>query len=176
VTLLVLGLVAASYTTVGRLLRVRSWSHPPERSGREVLLPQLDLGPVAGAVWGPGLAGRLGWAVPAFLRLLELGAVLLVTELVAPHAMPWAYALCFVLAYHHYDTLYRALGGAEPPRWLVLGGLGVEGRVALLLLVGALGPDALTVALGVGCVVLGGWFVLLASGQLVRSLTSGGTA
>ncbi len=177
--LLGLGLLAAAYTTAGRLLRVRAWDHPESRSGRAVLVPQLDLGPVAGPLWRrressrPTLAGPLGWAVPALLRLAELGLVLGLTAAVVPRLLPWAYALVFVLAYHHYDTLYRALGGSEPPRWLVLGGLGLELRVLVLVVAAAVGEAALQAVLIGGACGLGGWFVVVASTQSVRSLRKG---
>lgn len=171
VALLALGLLAAAYTTAGRLLRVRTWDHPADRSGREVLLPQLDLGPLASRVWHPTLAGRSGWAVPALLRLVELGLLLGVTAALAPDAMPWAYGLAFVLAYHHYDTLYRALGGGAPPRWLVVGGLGVDGRLVVGAVAAVLGAQAWEGFLVVATVVLGAWFVGVASAQFVRSLS-----
>jgi phosphatidylglycerophosphate synthase len=169
VALLALGLVAAAYTTAGRLLRVRSWDGPTERSGREVLVPQLD----TVTALAPRLDGRLGWAAPAVLRLVELALVLLLTRAVAPDELPWAYALCFVLAFHHYDALYRALGGSAPPAWLVRGGLGVEGRLLVLVVAAILGASVLTAVLVGGTLLLAAWFVVVASVQFVQGLQSG---
>jgi hypothetical protein len=171
VALLVLGLVAAAYTTAGRLLRVRSWTSASARSGREVLVPQLDTVSPA----RPRLDGRLGWAVPAVLRLVELAAVLVLVRAVAPDELPWAFALCFVLAFHHYDSLYRALGGSAPPSWLVRGGLGVEGRLLVVALAALLGASALTGVLVAGTLLLATWFVVVASLQFVRGLLRGQT-
>jgi hypothetical protein len=173
VALLALGLVAIAYTLLGRLLRVRRWDHPAQRSGRWLLVPQLDLGPLAAPLLSraesrrPVLAGPLGWAVPALLRLAELGLVLAAAAVLVPEQLTWAYALLFVLAFHHYDTLYRALGGEAPPRWLVWVGLGVEGRILVVLVAVLLGPAALSAVLVVGTVLLAGWFVVVASAQYV---------
>ena len=180
--LLVLGLVAIAYTLVGRLLRVRRWRHPAERSGRGLLVPQLDFGPLASPLLRraesrrPVLAGPMGWAVPALLRLAELALVLVATAVVAPERLTWAYALLFVLAFHHYDTLYRALGGETPPRWLVWGGLGCDGRILVVLVAALLGPAALAAVLVVGTVLLAGWFVVVASVQYVRGMTGAARA
>jgi hypothetical protein len=172
-TLLALGLVAAAYTTAGRLLRVRAWVRTAQRSGAAVLQPQLDLGPVASGLWRPAMTSRMAWAGPAALRLLELGLVLGVTRGVAPEALPWGYALCFVLAFHHYDSLYRALGGSAPPAWLVHGGLGVEGRLVVIVIASLLGASVLTGVLVAGTLLLAAWFVVVASVQFVRGLLRG---
>jgi hypothetical protein len=134
-----------------------------------VLAPQLDtVTPLR-----PRLDGRLSWALPAVLRLVELAAVLAVTRAAAPDAMPWAFALCFVLAFHHYDALYRSLAGSAPPRWLVRGGLGVEGRLLVLVVAALVGASALTAVLVGGTLLLAAWFVVVASVQYVRGLRPG---
>jgi hypothetical protein len=148
---------------------VRSWQFPTERSGGDVLVRQLDLlTPVS-----TGLTGRLAWAVPAVLRLVELAAVLALCRAVAPAELPWAFALCFVLAFHHYDSLYRSLGGSVPPTWLVRGGLGVEGRLVVLVVAALLGASVLTGVLVAGTLALAAWFVVVASVQFVRGLLRG---
>jgi hypothetical protein len=78
---------------------------------------------------------RLAWPVPALLRALEYGAVLV---LVGDDGS--GYALLATLAFHHYDIVYRLrLRGAAPPPWLatVTGGWSV--RVAVLTVGAALG-------------------------------------
>ncbi len=175
--MLVLGLVALTYTTAGRVLRARTWRQPPDRSGAWLLEPQLDLGPLGQPVWDLLLAGRQplarasGWAWPAGMRVVELGAVWAVAALIAPDAGAWLFAWAFVVAFHHYDTLYRALGGSAPPRWLVVAGLGWDGRTILVLVAAALGATALVGLLSWGSVALGILFVVVASVQWVRLMT-----
>ncbi len=76
-----LGLLALAYTTVGRILRARTWRQPPDRSGAWLLEPQLDLGPIGQPLWDRAFAGRqplahaFGWALPAGMRVIELGIV-----------------------------------------------------------------------------------------------------
>jgi len=83
----------------------------------------------------------------------------------------WLFAWVFVVVFHHYDTLYRALGGSTPRRWLVMAGLGWDGRTVLVLAAAALGAATLAGLLGWGSVLLGILFVVVASVQWVRSMT-----
>jgi hypothetical protein len=172
VGLLVTGLVAVAYTAAGRVLRCRTWRHPREQSAHWLLDPQLDLGPLADRRHpeGPSLAGPFGWAVPGLLRLFEMGVVLLATALVLPGAAQWAFAWLFVVAFHHYDSLYRALAGRRPPRWLVWSGLGVDGRTLLVVVAAALGASALKALYGGGSALLFLLLVVVASAQWVREL------
>jgi phosphatidylglycerophosphate synthase len=171
-----LGLVALAYTTVGRILRSRSWRHPRERSGAHLLEPQLDLGPIGEPLWSISLARlhplarSFGWALPAGMRALELGAVWLAVDRLAPGEGAWLFGWVFVVAFHHYDTLYRALGGSAPPRWLVWAGLGWDGRTALVLAMAAVGAGALTGLLAWGTPLLGALLVVVASVQWVGSI------
>lgn len=64
----------------------------------------------------------------------------------APTAPAATYALLFVVAFHHYDVLYRVLHGAEVPEWLRLAGLGLDGRLLLLAGVAGLTPGRLDTA------------------------------
>jgi hypothetical protein len=77
--------------------------------------------------------GRLDWLVPPILRATEygyLGAVGLGQG--APPAL--VYALLAVLAYHHYDTVYRTRQRLWPAAWVFRAGLGWEGRTLLTAL------------------------------------------
>jgi hypothetical protein len=175
--LLFLGLVALAYTAVGRVLRSRTWHQPPDRSGSWLLEPQLDLGPIGQPVWDRVLAPRqplaraFGWAWPVGMRVVELGIVWVVAALIVPAQGAWLFAWVFVVAFHHYDTLYRALGGSAPSRWLVMAGLGWDGRTILVLVAALLGAGALAGLLSWGSVLLGILFVVVASVQWVRSMT-----
>ncbi len=175
--MLLLGLVALAYTTVGRFLRARGWTHPADRSGAWLLEPQLDLGPIGQPLWDrlaaphEPLAHAFGWVWPAGMRVIELGAVWSAAALVVPDEGAWLFAWVFVVVFHHYDTLYRSLGGSAPPRWLVMAGLGWDGRTVLVLLASAIGMAALTGLLGWGSLLLGILFVVVASVQWIRSMT-----
>ena len=66
--------------------------------------------------------------------------------------MPLCFALLAVLAFHHYDTVYRLRHQRlAPPAWLRAAGGGWEGRVlvaCVLALAGVLGPGLLVAAVG----------------------------
>jgi hypothetical protein len=84
---------------------------------------------------------RLSWPVPALLRLLEYGAILLLVG-----SSPWAYALAATVAFHHYDIVYRGrTRGVLPPRWLMAVTGGWELRTVLLVAAAALG-EPVTIA------------------------------
>ncbi len=116
VLMLGLALLALAYTLAGRILRSRTWRQPPERSGSWLLEPQLDLGPIGQPLWDRSFAGRqplanaFGWAWPAAMRVVELGSAWMAAALVVPTDGAWLFAWVFVVVFHHYDTLYRALG------------------------------------------------------------------
>lgn len=197
--LLALGLIALAYTSLGRILRSRTWHHPPEQSGEWLLTPQLDLGPVGQWVWDKSLGRRrplaaaFGWALPVSLRVVEFGVVLgaaiyLNGRLTGPPqvgsadsvlglstgATTWVFAWLFVVSFHHYDTLYRALGGQEPPRWLVWSGLGWEGRTLVAALLASAGAAAFGRGMAVGAHYFGALFVIVASAQWVRVMRARG--
>ena len=111
--------------------------------------------------WG----ARWAWAVPALLRFVELGAVAVIALAWQPTVVVIAFWWMTVVAFHHYDTLYRAMQGAQPPRWLVWTGLGWEGRTVLLLVLALAGAAALAAGLGWGTAVLAALFVGVASVQ-----------
>jgi Family of unknown function (DUF5941) len=96
----------------------------------------------------------LAWLVPPLVRALEYGYVVALTAFVDRDALPAAFAFLFVLAFHHYDLVYRfRQQRTTPPEWLRVVGLGSEGRMALLALFGVAGvllPGlvALSVVLG----------------------------
>ncbi|MFI0357728.1 DUF5941 domain-containing protein [Actinomadura sp. 9N407] len=99
------------------------------------------------------LSGRIDWLVPPGIRTIEYGylAVLGFTQDVAA---PLVYVLLAVLAYHHYDIVYRTRQGFRPPEWLFRAGLGWDGRMLVVALAGLSGLvpfayAALAVYLGV---------------------------
>jgi hypothetical protein len=102
--------------------------------------------------------GRISWTVPPLLRALEYAFLIRLTLLADPDAMPLCFALLGVLAFHHYDTVYRLRHQrVPPPAWVRAAGGGWEGRMlaaCALALAGVLGPGLLVAA-----VVLGVLFV-----------------
>jgi hypothetical protein len=117
---------------------------------------------IAIAAAGPAAAradaGRLAWLVPPLLRLLEYAVLLRVTVLTDDGALPACYALLGVLAFHHYDTVYRLRHQKlAPPAWLRTASGGWDGRLLVLYALaaaGALGPGLVVAALGLA-VLLG---------------------
>ncbi len=140
--LLGLALVSLGYTSVGRVLRARSWPAPPV-SPREkaIVLAQVDAGAlvpvrVAGRLAGPPEGtSRWLWLRPPLLRLTEYGGLLaLAAALGVRDRVPAAtFLLLLVVASHHYDELYRVLHRlTPPPPATVAAGLGFAGRLAVL--------------------------------------------
>ena len=124
--LLVLGVGSLLYTSAGRTLRARTWpAEPVLDREREIVLAQVDGGPLVPATAAARVAGRPGgrerflWVRPALLRAGEYLLVLGLTAGLAG-AGPGA-AVCvllLVVASHHYDDLYRVLNRLRPPSTL----------------------------------------------------------
>ena len=107
----------------------------------------------------PRAAGhRLAWLVPPLVRALEYGTLIALTAIVEPDALPACFALLGVLAFHHYDTVYRLRHQrVAPPSWVQAVGGGWELRLAvaaLLTLAGVLGPGLVVAAIALGPVYL----------------------
>ncbi|MHB1067344.1 MAG: DUF5941 domain-containing protein [Candidatus Nanopelagicales bacterium] len=167
------GLLALAYVTAGRALRTLTWRGPTAEAGVLLLMRQADAGPLLGAVarllpaarrraWW---AGRGAWAAPSLLRLVELSTVAVAAFLVSPQPLVAAFWWMAVVAFHHYDTLYRALQGSAAPRWLAWPGLGWEGRTIVVIALAALGAGSLATGLAWGAWLLAAWFVGVASVQ-----------
>jgi hypothetical protein len=126
-----------------------------------------DDGPLAGWVVRT-LAGRsarpatthgLGWLVPTLVRVAEFGGLIALTMLADADALPVCFAFLAVLAFHHYDTVYRLRHQRlAPPSWVRSAGGGWDGRLAAacaLALTDALGLGLLVAATGLGLVYVG---------------------
>lgn len=98
----------------------------------------------------------LAWLAPPLLRALEYGFLVALTALTDPDAMPACFAFLSVLAFHHYDTIYRERHqGTAPPAWVRAVGGGWDGRVvvaSLLAAAGVLGPGFLAAAVALAFV------------------------
>jgi uncharacterized protein DUF5941 len=101
-----------------------------------------DDGPLALAL-GRFTAGlprsrRLAWLGPPIVRAIEYG-YLAVLGFAQDVPAPLIYVLLAVLAYHHYDTVYRTRQKLWPQRWVFLAGLGWEGRLLVVTAAALLG-------------------------------------
>ncbi len=171
--LLVAGALALLYVLAGRIARTLTWAGATPGDGAQVLRDQWDAGPIAAGIarvvpaLRPSAAGRFAWSLPVALRALELGGIALLVALSDPSLVVAAFWVLFVIAYHHYDNLYRSLQGASPPRWLTWAGFGWDGRLAIVaaLAITSLWNPTITVLLVWWAVLFGG----IASVQWLRS-------
>lgn len=166
--LMILGIIALTYTTIGRVMRSRFWDHSKTVSGCDVLERQINPGLGAQWFWADNphiLTGRFAWMAPALLRLFELGLVFAIA-----HRYPIAYLWIFAVAFHHYDALYRSLAGFEIPKNIQTQGLGFLGRslVVILTSLGFIIPLDVTLLIGgIGFTAL---FVGYASRQWMQQI------
>lgn len=171
--LLVAGLLALAYVSAGRVLRTLTWRGPTPDPGALLLSRQSDAGPIASllgrlvpsALVERAWRHRAAWAAPALLRLVELGLVAVIVLAWHPTAVVVAFWWLAVVAFHLYDTLYRALQDSSPPRWLTWVGLGFDGRTILVVALAIVGATALAAGLAWGAGLLAAWFVVVASVQ-----------
>ncbi|MDX6355881.1 MAG: hypothetical protein QOF98_2784, partial [Streptomyces sp.] len=110
----------------------------PPGSGWPVLAAVVYVSAAGFAVARP-LKGPLDWLVPPLFRAGEYGTVLALAAVSQVNgALPTAFVLVAVVAYHHYDTVYRIRGGTgPPPRALVRAAGGHEGRALLVAVLAA---------------------------------------
>ena len=172
--LLTLGLVALASVTTGRVLRTLTWRGPAPHDAAVLLARQADAGPLLSllmrgdrsAAW----ADRWAWAWPALLRLLELGIVAVLALAVFPEAIVLAYWWVAIVAFHHYDVLYRAIQGQPVPRWLTWAGLGWDGRTVLVLAAALGGLAWFSGLMAVGIAVWSLLLMVIASAHWLRSM------
>jgi uncharacterized protein DUF5941 len=103
--------------------------------------------------------GRLAWTVPPLLRLVEYGFLIRLTVLADRGAMSLCFAALGVLAFHHYDAVYRLRHQRRPaPGWTRAIGGGWEGRLVVayvLALAGALEAGLLVASVVLAIVYVG---------------------
>jgi hypothetical protein len=106
---------------------------------------------VGGAMSGTPPTDAFRWVVAPLLRLAEYAGLLWIGAVAGEQSQPAAFAVLAVVAFHHYDLVYRLRNlGTEPPRWLGDLALGWDGRLVLgyiLLVAGAL-PAGFFIAAG----------------------------
>ena len=169
-TLLVLTSFAWMYTIIGRVVRTRRWEKIPV--GVELITAQRDNGPILDslpAVFRRPPASRWNWANPMINRLIEMGVVAVIAATWFPQWITLAFGYLFIVAFHHYDNLYRALAGSKAPRWITWGALGREGRTIIVMIAAGVGITAFYDALNVGVAWLFMWCVIIASAQYLSA-------
>jgi phosphatidylglycerophosphate synthase len=160
--LLASGVVAAAYTTAGRVGRALASRTPGAVRGEATdrLVGQCDAAPVPARALPVG--GRFGWLTPALCRVVEQALVVgLVVAAAGRELLPGAYAVLAVAAFRGYDVTYRQrLAGATVTRdalrwagWPVR--VVVVAVVALLVSGNVLGAGP---AVGVLGLLAGLWF------------------
>lgn len=121
---------------------------------------------------GPGSAhahtGRLDWLVPPMIRAIEYGYL---ATLGFGHGVskPLVYAFLGVLAYHHYDTVYRTRQRLWPAKWVFGAGLGWDGRMLVMA------AATLAGRLPIAFAVLGVYLALLFGIESVHTWVRAGT-
>jgi hypothetical protein len=121
-----------------------------------------------GASSGVHDPARVAWVAPPLARLSEYLGLIWIAGLHGESAYPAAYALLAVLAFRHYDLVYRLRHrGVVPARWVSAVGLGWDGRLLLafvLLAAGALPAGFYVMAIVLGVAFAGeavyGWVVI----------------
>jgi hypothetical protein len=120
---------------------------------------------------GPGSThphtGRLDWLVPPIMRAIEYG-YLATLGFAHDVSKPLVYAFIGVLAYHHYDTVYRTRQRLWPARWVFGAGFGWDGRMLIAAVATLAGVLPWTFA------VLGGYLALLFGVESVYTWTRTG--
>ena len=178
--LLVAGLIALAYVMAGRTLRTLTWHGPSPQDAALLLARQSDAGPVASTLargmspagWMAVWSAPAAWAIPAALRFIELGAVAVIVLTLAPQWAPLAFAWVALVAFHHYDLLYRALQGMATPRWIVWSGLGWDGRTIVIVLAALAGTATLGVVLLIGSWAWAILLVVIASAQWLLTMSA----
>jgi phosphatidylglycerophosphate synthase len=143
IVLLAWGGFAMLYSLPGRVLRsLAAGRRPLTAEQRSVLRYYCDNGPLASRLPIPA-----SWIVPPAIRTIEYGLLIWIADGDAA-----AFALLAVLAYHHYDLVYRLRNqGTRTPAWLGTLAGGWDGRLvlALVLLVAGALPAGMFVLAGV---------------------------
>ena len=170
VTLLVLTSFAWLYTIIGRVVRTRRWEKIP--IGVELITAQRDNGPILDslpAAFRRPPASRWNWANPMINRLIEMGIVAAIAIALFPQWITLAFGYLFIVAFHHYDNLYRALAGSKSPHWITWGALGREGRTIIVVIATVIGITAFYDVLNLGVAWLFMWCVIIASAQYLSA-------
>jgi hypothetical protein len=116
---------------VYRMRIAKSLAMAKTRIQSRVIARQLDLGLIT-----QNLFIRFDWLEPSLLRAVELGSLIVLFALTGNlngEAGVAGFVILFSIAFNHYDNLYRSMQGEQKPTWLGVLGLGVIGRLSLVI-------------------------------------------
>jgi hypothetical protein len=112
-------------------------------------------------------SGRLAWLVPPLVRTIEYGGMLGLAIYAGPAAVTACFVLLAVLAYHHYNTVYRLWHQHRPPpRWLRWVGGGWELRLIVAAVLAA------TAGLAIGMIAGAAGLAVIYTAETVHRLQS----
>ena len=122
--LLIWGVLAAAYTTAGRVQRSLAGNGIRTEEAVNALRAMCDLPLAIKVAAREPLTAKLGWMTPPTIQLV---AYVVALGLIVNDALLGAatFALLAAVIYHHYDVVYRIrANAAQPPHWLsvALGG------------------------------------------------------
>ena len=175
--LLIWGLLALGYTTVGRVQRSLRGSTDLARvdgairteSAVNALRAMCDLPLAIRAAAREPLTAKLGWLTPPTIQCV---AYVVVLGLIVHDALLGAAAFAFlgVVIYHHYDVVYRIRADAgQPPHWLSVALGGNLGRSVLVVALGTAIGSGRTLSTVIW--LLAAYLAVLAVGESVRFWT-----
>jgi len=167
--LLIWGVLAAGYTTAGRVQRSLHGNGIRTEEAVDALRAMCDLPLAIKAASREPLTTKLGWVTPPTIQFVAYVVVLglIVDDAILGAA---AFTLLAVVIYHHYDVVYRIRANAgQPPHWLSVALGGNLGRSVLVVALGT----AIGSGRGLSTVIwlLAAYVGLLAVGESVRFWT-----
>jgi phosphatidylglycerophosphate synthase len=130
--LLVWGVLAAAYTTAGRVQRSLAQTAPRTEQAVMALYAMSDILARPKAELRR-LSSRLGWLVPPVYHAFDYAIAIALASQVHG-ALPVVFAYLGAVVYHHYDVVYRIRAATSAPRGISLAGLGTEGRIVILVI------------------------------------------
>lgn len=167
--LLIWGLLAAAYTTAGRVRRSLAGDGVRTEEAVTALRAMCDLPLAIKAAAREPLTAKLGWITPPTIQFV---AYVVALGLILNDALLGAatFTLLAAVIYHHYDVVYRIrANAAQPPHWLSVALGGNLGRSVLIVVLGTAIGSGHTLSLLVW--LLAGYLAVLAVGESVRFWT-----
>lgn len=169
VTLLIWGVLAAIYTTLGRVLRSLRSNQARSDAAVGALRAMCDLPLAVKQTAREPFTARLGWLAPPLIQLVAYGVIL---GLIVGDSLlgPASFALLAVVVYHHYDVVYRLRAGAGlVPRRLSVALGGNLGRSVLVVVLATALSHGRTLSTAIW--LLTAYLAVIAVGESVRFWT-----